>query len=46
MPFHQLHTGDGQNNGNTRQYTNKTVVLAALKEHLRNFQVRHPHCVV
>jgi hypothetical protein len=27
------HAGDGQNNGNTRQYGNKTFALAAMKEH-------------
>lgn len=36
LPLHQLHTGDGQNNENTRQYMIKTE-LAALKEHLSTF---------
>jgi len=32
-PYSQHHTGDGQNNGNTRRVGLKLFVLAALKEH-------------
>jgi len=32
LEMHYACTGDGQNNGHTRHYRNKTV-LAALKEH-------------